>query len=139
MKICNMCGLDCKIIELVPQKIDCERKVCTETDQKLHQQAPDLEDGGAMKIVAKGTYHSTPGAGWGALDEAHTYSFVLCEFCLDYLFTQMQITPRVRNINGQTIKFFSAQERIARDTEKERPMTLRFLEEFWNRKVAREK
>jgi hypothetical protein len=66
-KLCNLCGLSCMLghIERSPY--------------------------GLIDATTNGGYDSTPGNGCGALDDMTRYSFSLCEFCLDWLFTQFQI------------------------------------------------
>lgn len=46
-------------------------------------------------LRVRGGYDSTPGNGHGALDDGDEYSFTLCEFCLDHLFTQFRQPPTV--------------------------------------------
>lgn len=92
--LCNFCGLTCTLPD------------------------PDAQDRAYGLIHAKvqGGYSSTPGNGHGALDDLDTYSFSLCEFCLDHLFTQFVIPPRVQSHHDDFPKpFRSACQRIAED------------------------
>lgn len=41
---------------------------------------------GLIRAFVTGGYESTPGNGHGALDDGDTFTFSLCEFCLDWLF-----------------------------------------------------
>lgn len=67
-KLCNLCGL--------PRWVG-----YTETDGEL----------GGVAMRAEGGYYSTPGNGSGALDDMTVYCFALCEFCLDFMFSQFVI------------------------------------------------
>lgn len=48
---------------------------------------------GLIDASVEGGYASTPGNGHGALDDGHHYTFSLCEFCLDWLFTLFKMPP----------------------------------------------
>lgn len=77
---CNLCGLSCAL-------------PCGPPDAVV------LDDYGLIACEARGHYASTPGNGHGALDDCDAYTFSLCEFCLDWLFTQMRIPPTVENVS----------------------------------------
>lgn len=51
--------------------------------------------GGLIDAKVCGDYESTPGNGYGALDDTERYRFSLCEFCLDWLFSKFQIPVTV--------------------------------------------
>lgn len=74
VKVCNGCGCECNLCE-------------------------DMFDvpvlGGLIDATVRGTYFSTPGNGSGALEDVTNYGFSLCEFCLDWLFQQFRLPPRV--------------------------------------------
>lgn len=70
--LCNLCGLSCKLDEGDIQEL-----------------------GGLIKKTVVGGYASTPGNGCGALDDTMSYTFSLCEFCLDWLFAQFTIPVTV--------------------------------------------
>ena len=60
----------------------------------------DWPDTLSTKIKVSGGYHSTPGNGYGALLDMTTYSFVLCEFCLDFIMRNCKIPPKVYDQMG---------------------------------------
>jgi hypothetical protein len=55
---------------------------------------------GLVDAEVQGGYSSTPGNGSGALDDCTSYKFSVCEFCLDWLFTQCRIPPEVIEMHG---------------------------------------
>ncbi len=67
--LCNLCGLTCSL------------GVSPHIDRR----------GGLIEATISGGYESTPGNGYGALDDMTWYKFSLCEFCLDWLFSQFKI------------------------------------------------
>jgi len=69
--LCNLCGLSCVL---------------------GHQDHDLRRPHGLINQTVRGGYHSTPGNGLGALDDTMSYKFSLCEFCLDWLFSQFK-TP----------------------------------------------
>lgn len=71
---CNWCGLSCA---LGPPE------------------CPSYEMGGLINAIVRGGYSSTAGNGDGALDDMTSYRFSLCEFCLDWLFTQFRVPVEV--------------------------------------------
>ena len=71
------------------------------------------EPGGLIDQVVIGGYCSTPGNGGGALDDSTSYRFSMCEFCLDWLFTEFKIPPSVHD-NGPEV-FLSASKRVSND------------------------
>lgn len=74
--LCNWCGLSCNLTD------------------KQHMDDPY----GLINIKAVGGYPSTPGNGYGALDDNDCYPFSLCEFCLDHLFSQFNIPVMVHDV-----------------------------------------
>ncbi len=58
---------------------------------------------GLVDAEVSGGYSSTPGNGSGALDDNTSYRFSLCEFCLDWLFSQFKIPPAVKDMHGDPI------------------------------------
>ncbi len=72
--LCNLCGLTCNL------------------GQEGH---PAWGAGGLIKAQVSGGYESTPGNGCGTLDDGTRYHFNLCEFCIDWLFQQFNLPPRV--------------------------------------------
>lgn len=97
--ICNFCGLSCDLYGSIPEEI---REPCGLIDAKV-----------------SGGYESTPGNGFGALDDCTQYKFSLCEWCLDWLFQQFQIPPAVNGIGA-----FSG-------IEKWKPAAQRVKEDDW--------
>ena len=69
-----------------------------------------------------GGYFSTPGNGYGALDDTTTYHFSLCEFCLDWLFEQFQIPVDISCYMGGPD-----------EAEVWRPASQRVLEDEWRK------
>lgn len=112
-RLCNFCGLTCKLNE---------------------------EDSGSGLIDAavSGGYDSTPGNGEGALDDCTRYHFSLCEFCLDWLFTQFALAPVVSSyVNSDFEDFRPAAKRVAEDEW--RKGKEEFFKEFEKRNAARAK
>lgn len=69
---------------------------------------------GLINCRVVGGYCSTPGIGFGALDDCTSYVFSLCEFCLDSLFVKFKVKPLVE-IHGEPEEFRSAVERVKND------------------------
>lgn len=101
--VCNVCGLSCDLLENALEYKDAFNF--------------DRVNGGLLNICVSGGYHSTPGNGDGALDDCTSYTFSICEFCLDYLFTKMIIPPKVQSIHDSHPKeeFRSAAQRVRED------------------------
>lgn len=78
--LCNLCGLTCAL-----PTGPCDDLV--------------MDDHGLIACEVMGHYASTPGNGYGALDDCDAYRFSLCEFCLDWLFTQCKIPPTVEIVS----------------------------------------
>jgi len=115
-QLCNLCGLSCHLADI-----------------------EGITDyGGIIGLTVAGGYFSTPGNGDGALDDNYYYKFSLCEFCLDWLFTQFKIPVSVNNdYDNSKIEFKSAAQRVLEDdwrTEKEK-----FYQEYLRRATARTK
>ena len=71
---CNLCGLTCRLCD--------------------HEHS---NSGGLERYTVSGNYDSTAGNGGGALDDGDTYTFSLCEWCLDWLFAQFKVLPEMGN------------------------------------------
>jgi len=100
----------------------------------------DLQ-GGLIGCEVVGGYESTPGNGRGALDDGFSYTFTMCEFCLDDLFTQFVLPVRVRdryfsNEPPRDMPWKSAKERVNQDAWREQKDI--FMTEYQKRKKARE-
>ncbi len=98
---CNLCGLSCDL-------------PAGPTDD------PKPDPHGLIEEIVAGHYASTPGDGHGALDDCTTYEFSMCEFCLDWLFQQFKLPPKVRKItvDGAVLseeRWRSASQRVAED------------------------
>lgn len=72
--LCNLCGLPCTL-----------GTVKSFLDHRA----------GLTLATVYGGYHSTPGNGFGALDDCNSYKFSLCEFCLDWLFSRFKVPVTV--------------------------------------------
>ncbi|HMG12935.1 MAG TPA: hypothetical protein VK571_07160 [Gemmatimonadaceae bacterium] len=72
--LCNLCGLTCQI-----GRVD------------VGTMAPH----GLVLATVIGGYESTPGNGYGALDDLSGYRFSLCEWCCDWLFSQFRIPVKI--------------------------------------------
>jgi len=77
---------------------------------------------GLINCVVSGGYSSTPGNGDGALDDCSSYKFSMCEFCLDWLFTQFRTPPQVGHYSigtgeetGESEVFRPAEQRVRED------------------------
>lgn len=115
--MCNLCGLTCVL---------------------GHEGHPSHGPHGLINQAVSGGYESTPGNGYGALDDTTRYRFSLCEFCLDWLFSQFQIPVSVEDYMapGEKIEPWApAQERVVRDDW--RKMKAEFQSEHDRREVAR--
>lgn len=74
-------------------------------------------EAGLIRAMADGGFSSTPGNGWGALDDTTHYVFSLCEFCCDALMATFVIPPVVRSNFGHDPPepFRPAAERVRED------------------------
>lgn len=68
--ICNLCGLSCML---------------------GRKDIPSYGPCGLINAQVCGGYESTPGNGFGALDDLVRHRFSLCEFCLDWLFSKFKV------------------------------------------------
>lgn len=119
--LCNLCGFSC---DLSKEKLP-----------EWHQ-GEFRPEGGLIEEFVFGGYDSTPGNGYGALDDNVSYRFSLCEFCLDFLFQKFVIPPIIHdNSDMDCTQFVPAKERVLRDewrTDKQD-----FLDEAAKRDKAR--
>lgn len=116
---CNMCGLSCRL---------------------GHDETPSSGLHGLIYQKIRGYYESTAGNGYGALDDDTTYTFSLCEFCLDWLFSKFQLKVSVSDYSGRQTEqqhFRPAAQRVAEDEW--RKMKKEFTEEHDKRAAARNK
>jgi hypothetical protein len=92
---------------------------------------------GLIKAVVHGGYWSTPGNGDGALDDCTSYSFSICEFCLDWLFQRFTI-PVARGgcSAASSDPYRPADQRVSEDDW--RQQKAKFFAEFEKRNAARE-
>jgi hypothetical protein len=110
--LCNMCGLTCRL------------------DSEV------FETYGLIKESVMGNYASTPGNGDGALDDCSRYTFSLCEFCLDHIFSQFKIPIDVSDcIRNESEPFRPAAQRVTEDEW--RKGKEKFFKEFNRRNEAR--
>lgn len=111
---CNICGHSCEIDSFCGKKIN----------------------RGLIKTTVSGGYDSTPGNGRGALDDCTTYEFSICEFCLDFLFENSVIKPKVYDtFDGTEVEFKPAVQRVS--NENWRKMKKEFFQEASNRSYSR--
>jgi hypothetical protein len=113
---CNLCGLSCTI-----------------GDAKSIREPSGLIDQSVC-----GGYPSTAGNGNGALDDTTSYRFSLCEFCIDWLFSQFMVPPTTSNYmdGSEAEPFRPAQQRVAQDEW--RHYKQQFYDEFKRHNKARE-
>jgi hypothetical protein len=64
---------------------------------------------GLIGASVSGGYESTPGNGYGALDDLTSYPFNICEFCLDRMFQEFVIPPTLRGDGDE--EFVPAKDR----------------------------
>lgn len=115
--VCNLCGESCEPDGLVIGDPEYRFAPLGLIDQKI-----------------QGGYESTPGNGYGALDDMTTYGFSLCEFCLDWLFTQFKLAPTV-TYDTVSEPWRPAEQRVTEDEwRKEKEI---FFKEFKKRNEAR--
>lgn len=114
--LCNMCGLTTSLSNpdgMNPNQFD-----------------------GLINATVQGGYDSTPGNGNGALDDTSTYTFSLCEFCLDHIFKNAVIPPVVDN-GYEKEDFRPAAQRVKEDHWRNYPEP--FLTESAKRDEARKR
>lgn len=113
--ICNMCGYSCRLSDNWEDDVN------------------------GLFCSVEGRYSSTPGNGYGALDDCSSYKFALCEFCLDWMFTQFKIPVQVINTLNNVVenKFRSAIQRVAEDDWRKDEEG--FYQEYLKRANARSK
>lgn len=110
--LCNLCGLSCTLKE-----------------------EEYAESGGLIKASVTGGYFSTPGNGVGALDDNVTYTFSLCEFCLDWLFDRFKIPVKTKDGDIEQKPWRPASCRVAADDW--RKMKQQFVDEAQRRTRSR--
>jgi hypothetical protein len=101
---CNCCGEPCGI-------------------EPANENDPGDQCMGLVEKTVHGGYWSTPGNGDGALDDTVAYTFSMCEYCLDWLFTQFKTPPRVRyyrlfepdQYEPEELEFRPAEQRVRED------------------------
>lgn len=90
--LCNMCGHSCVLY--------------VEDTGRNHI-------GGMIDQIVHGGFFSTAGNGYGALDDMSFYKFSLCEFCLDWMFSNFKIPVREYcDAFDEEIEFKPAKQRI---------------------------
>jgi len=107
--------------------------LCGEPCGCNHKHASAL---GLVNHTEMGSYCSTPGNGCGALDDGATYTFSLCEFCLDWLFSRFKIPPEVDRGDPESNVFRPAEQRVNEDDWRQLGRE-RFFSEFHKRNKAR--
>lgn len=99
--ICNLCGNLCAL---------------TRADGVVEDKRAGLQN-----AEVSGGYHSTAGNGYGALDDMTSYHFSLCEFCLDWLFSQFVVPVKMTDYGTGNEE----------SEEKFRPAEVRVREDEW--------
>jgi len=79
--------------QLLPTKPLPPCNLCGEACAAPHHADNALSPMGLINCTVSGGYDSTPGNGCGALDDSTSYTFSLCEWCLDWLFAQFKHPP----------------------------------------------
>lgn len=114
--VCNLCGHLCSLADHNGQVLD--------------------HAAGLIDAHVSGGYHSTAGNGFGALDDITSYRFNLCEFCLDWLFTQFVVPVETScYLSGEAEPFRPAEERVRNDEW--RKMKEEFFTELEKRTLCR--
>ena len=108
---CNLCGLSCAF----------KGPECTIPLEE--GEWPIVEHFIGSKFHVMGGFHSTPGNGFGTLDDLTMYDFALCEFCIDWLFEQFKMPPTVSDVRGL-------------EEEPFRPAALRVQQDEWRKGIA---
>ena len=109
---CNLCGESCVIFD------DGQMSIL----------------GGLFYADAIGGYSSTPGNGYGALDDGCTYKFSLCEFCLDWLFGRFRVPVTVTGRTGDEAEpWRPARVRVAEDGWRGKELSAEFERRAWLR------
>lgn len=127
LPICNLCGCSCALSD--------------------GADAPPVEtNAGLLEARVDGGYYSTAGNGYGALDDGTSYEFSMCEFCLDWLFSQFTVPVKMFDYMGSgdfthdgvelEEKFRPAFERV--NADEWRRMKDEFFAEHDKRAKARE-
>lgn len=115
MATCNMCGESCQLLD---------------------KSGADCGESGLIDCEVVGGYFSTPGNGYGALDDCTSYTFSLCEFCLDWLFNQFKIPPGTFDmIDGKEEKWELSISRVMNEDWRKQKES--FLQEYTRRSVLR--
>lgn len=105
--LCNWCGCKCNLEE-PPWDYPC----------------------GMVEVNVTGGYPSTPGNGGGALDDGMRYDFSLCEFCLDYMFSNFKIPVAVSDYTSNEFEtFIPASDRVRKDEWRKQKIQF-FTEKF---------
>lgn len=118
--LCNLCSLPCAF------------------DTEIE---PSARGAYGLGAVAQGHYQSSPGAGAGALDDGVAYSFNLCEWCLDWLFSNFRRPPSMHNYLGdcksKIDEPYEPAELRARRRHEGDTLYAYFVEEHARRRAAR--
>lgn len=115
-RLCNLCGESCYFTQ----------------DNRSADDKRFGSNYGLIDCTVSGGYESTPGNGHGALDDLETYTFSMCEFCLDWLFKLFKIPP---SLTDPDEKFVPAEVRVK--NEDWRRQKRLFAECYGRRELAR--
>lgn len=114
--LCNMCGLSCA---------------------SPHFDVGQTDPMGLVGCTVQGGYDSTPGNGCGALDDMSSYTFSLCEFCLDRLFVRFKHPPVVTCHHDDLVEAWQPAEQRVREDDWRKDKDA-FFKEQARRDAARE-
>lgn len=128
--LCNLCGLSCTLYE---------------TTDEGYATSGVYDHCGLINAEVEGGYFSTPGTSppdghGGTLDDGSVYKFSICEFCLDWLFSQFKIPVTIQYFNPNVDQeiFETWKPAIQRVTEDNwREFKEEFFKEFQERNEAR--
>lgn len=97
-KLCNWCGMS----------------MCLWSDEEVENIGVSPYPMGLVNQTLYGHSLSHPGIGRGTLDDDSSYTFSLCEFCLDHMFQQFKVPPMTsRYVHGMMdIGFVAAEQRV---------------------------
>jgi len=124
--------------QLLPTKPVPPCNLCGEACTAPHNADNALSPMGLINCTVSGGYDSTPGNGHGALDDSTSYTFSLCEWCLDWLFAQFKHSPTTSDYMSPDFKpgaWRRAQERV--EADEWRTQKKEFFEELIHRNRAR--
>lgn len=107
----------CRCADCIRDRVLRKKHKCNLCGQSCHLPgAPDAGPHGLLEVSVNGSFDSTPGNGHGTLDDMTSYTFSVCEFCLDFLFSNMRIAPTTISMCDPE-PFIPAADRVKRFRE----------------------